>query len=163
MKGGHLAIADIARTIENIDDDQRQRELDLHFVILSGLRYTQHEFLEFLGSVNMIPITYELAKQSSTFRAMVKDVKQEARGEGRAEGRTEAFSELLKKLTAQRFPELAIEAELDQIRDADALEQLCLQVNKIKSSKVLLQQISLLLETSNQPKVKVKKNGTSKK
>jgi predicted transposase YdaD len=161
MKGGHLAIADIARAIENIDDDQRQRELDLHFVILSGLRYTQHEFLEFLGSANMIPITYELAKQSSTFRAMVKDVKQEARGEGRAEGRTEAFAELLKKLAAQRFPDLAIGSQLDQIRDAEALEQLCLQVGTIKNSKLFLQQISQLVETSKQPKVK--KNGTSKK
>ena len=167
MKGGHLAIADIARTIENIDDDQRQRELDLHFVILSGLRYTQHEFLEFLGSVNMIPITYELAKQSSTFRAMVKDVKQEARGEGRAEGlaegRTVAFAELFRKLVAQRFPDLKIGAELDRIPTAEALEQLCLQVNTIKNSKVLLQQITQLIETSNQPKVKVKKNGSSKK
>ena len=65
------------------------KALALHFVILSGLRYTQHEFLEFLGSANMIPITYELAKQSSTFRAMVKDVKQEARGQGRSEGLAE--------------------------------------------------------------------------
>lgn len=169
MKGGHLAIADIARAIENIADDQRQRELDLHFVILSGLRYTQHEFLEFLGSANMIPITYELAKQSSTFRAMVKDVKQEARGqgrseglaEGRAEGRAEAFAELLRKLTAQRFPDLTIGAELDRIRNAETLEQLCLQVSTIKSSKALLQQISQLAETSKQPKAK--KNGTSKK
>ena len=165
MKGGHLAIVDIARAIENIDDDQRQRELDLHFVILSGLRYTQHEFLEFLGSANMIPITYELAKQSSTFRAMVKDVKQEARGQGRseglAEGRAEGFAELLRKLIAQRFPDLSIGAELDRIRNAEALEQLCLQVSTIKSSKALLQQISQLVETSKQPKAK--KNGASKK
>ncbi len=173
MKDGHLAIADIARAIENIDDDQRQRELDLHFVILSGLRYTQHEFLEFLGSANMIPITYELAKQSSTFRAMVKDVKQEARGqgrseglakglaEGRAEGRAAAFAELLRKLAAQRFPNLSIGSELDHIKNAEALEQLCLQVSTIKSSKALLQQISQLVETSKQPKAK--KNGTNKK
>lgn len=117
----------------------------------------------------MIPITYELAKQSSTFRAMVKDVKQEARGqgrseglaEGRAEGRAEAFAELLRKLTAQRFPDLTIGAELDRIRNAETLEQLCLQVSTIKSSKALLQQISQLAETSKQPKAK--KNGTSKK
>ncbi len=177
MKDGHLAIADIARAIENIDDDQRQRELDLHFIILSGLRYTQHEFLEFLGSANMIPITYELAKQSSTFRAMVKDVKQEARGqgrseglakglakglaEGRAEGRAKGFAELLRKLIAQRFPDLSIGAELDRIRNAETLEQLCLQVSTIKSSKTLLQQISQLAETSKQSKAK--KNGASKK
>ena len=141
------------------------KALALHFVILSGLRYTQHEFLEFLGSANMIPITYELAKQSSTFSAMVKDVKQEARGQGRseglAEGRAEAFAELLRKLAVQRFPDLTIGAELDRIRNAEALEQLCLQVSTIKSSKALLQQISQLVETSKQPKAK--KNGTSKK
>lgn len=163
MKGGHLAIADIARAIENIDDDQRQRELDLHFVILSGLRYTQHEFLEFLGSANMIPITYELAKQSSTFRAMVKDVKQEARVEGRVEGRAEAFAELFKKLVAQRFPNLKIGAEFDRIHSAEALEQLCLQVNTTKNSKLLLQQISQLVESTEQPKPKEKKNAANKK
>ena len=121
----------------------------------------------------MIPITYELAKQSSTFRAMVKEVKQEARGEGRAEGRaqgraegqtegrTEAFAELLKKLTAQRFPELTIGAELDRIRDADALEQLCLQVGTVKNSKLLLEHISELVATNKQPRAK--KNGANKK
>ena len=139
------------------------KALALHFVIFSGLRYTQHEFLEFLGSANMIPITYELAKQSSTFRAMVKDVKQEARGQGRAEGRAEAFAEMLRKLAAQRFPDLSISAELDRVRNAEALEQLCLQISTIKNSKALLEQISSLIESSNKPQPKAKKNGTSKK
>ena len=123
----------------------------------------------------MIPITYELAKQSSTFRAMVKDVKQEARGQGRseglakglakglAEGRAVAFAELLTKLAAQRFPNLSIGAELEQIRNAEALEQLCLEFNSIKSVRVLLQKISQLAETIDQSKLKAKKNGANKK
>ncbi|MGH9835559.1 MAG: hypothetical protein ACRD9Y_21265, partial [Blastocatellia bacterium] len=71
MKDGREELELSAERLEEVKDETRQRELALHFVVLSGLRYNRSEIFELIGRSKMIP--YEALKESSIIQWAIEE------------------------------------------------------------------------------------------
>ena len=179
MDGKFQATEQGAKLLAQIPDEDNQRELSLHFLVLGGLRYNPEEILDLIGRSSMIPL--EQLKESSFYQYIVKEGLKEGRekglklglkrGEkkGRQEGRQEGLQqglqqarerivELFQRLVSQKFPSIKLGAELDNIHDLDALQQLCLEVTTTRSAKTLLKKINQAAANEGRAE-----NGTDKK
>lgn len=173
MKGGVAEVAATATRIEQIADPKKKEELGVYFSLLSGLRYTPVELLEIFGRANMI--TYEHIKDSSMLRYWAKEARkegrlkgrEEGRKEGRKEGREEGAAEVAAKLLTiavqQRFPSLEASAQIEQIRDAETLQSLFVELIGTKSARAFSQRLNEVAAQQKTPSRKAKKNGTGKK
>ncbi len=174
MKGGMAEVETGASLIAEINDEKKQSEIGLYFIVLGGLRYNRLELLELLGSTNML--TYEHVKDSSTLRYFTRQARKEARlkgiaeglakgrAEGRAEERAKTLAELLNLAAQQRFPAVQLGDSLNLILDADDMQTLILELPRFKTANAFMRRMAELLDArqSSTPK-RAKKNGTSKK
>lgn len=139
MKGGWAQVEQGAQRVQAVADEARRRELALHFVVLSGLRYDPTDVLELLGRSTMIP--FELLRESSVVQWMVEEVLKEERekehAEGEQQGRRKELLRLLARGIAKRFPGLELSAEAEQARDLDALEDLLLNLGEVPDAATL--------------------------
>jgi len=141
-RGGRKELAECIRQLNAIADEQRRRDLSLHFLLLGGLRYNPEELLDLLGRYSMIPL--EQLKESSFYRWIV----QEGLKEGREEGEIKGAATALRMLIAKRFPNLQVDEAIDRIRDASLLQQLCVEVIEIQDEATLQRRLTELAQPS---------------
>jgi hypothetical protein len=122
MRGGAMELEDGAGRLAMVADQQRHQELGLHFVMLGGLRYIVDDLLDLVGRRGMIPL--EQLKESSFYKYIIEEGRQEGLQQGQIEGLAEALRLLVKK----KFPGLDVSAEIARISDVSALQNLCLDV-----------------------------------
>ncbi len=180
MKGRMTEVETGASLIAEINDEKKQSEIGLYFIVLGGLRYNRLELLELLGSTNML--TYEHVKDSSTLRYFTRQARKEARlkgqaeglakglAKGREEGREEGLAagaalaaNMLTIAVQQRFPRLELGDQIKQIHDPETLQALFIELHTSKSAKAFLQRLAELAATQSTTPKRAKKNGTSKK
>jgi predicted transposase YdaD len=108
MAGGRDALA-------ALPDAARRGELELHFLVLGGLRYDVATLIALLERSSMIPL--EQLRESSIYQLILQEGKAEGRQEGRQEGREEGLERgleqglereraLVARLLRRKFSEL---------------------------------------------------------
>lgn len=147
MKGNWAQVEEGARRLQTVPDEARRRELALHFVVLSGLRYDRTDVLELLGRKNMIP--WETLKESSIIQWVMEESHKEGleRGheegikegikEGEQQGRRKELLRLLERGIAHRFPGFETAVEAERISDLEALEDLLLNLGEVPDAATL--------------------------
>jgi predicted transposase YdaD len=134
MKGGRDELIEGAQALGQIGNEARKRELALHFLMLSGLRYTQAEILDVIGRYSMVPL-HQL-KDSSFYQFILN--------EGREEGR-EAVVKMLLYMIGKRFPGLDVKAEVEFIEDLEALTQLGFDLDQLADADALRKRLNELV------------------
>ena len=144
--------------MSEVADKQKQQELTLHFLLLGGLRYNQEDLLELIGRTRMIPL--EELKESSFYKFIVEEGMKEGREKGLQErlqeglqqglqqGKVETAAEMLLMLVAKRFPGLDVATEIERIRDAAVLQQLCLEVIDMPDAAALEKRLAEIIKQS---------------
>lgn len=135
MKGGQEELEMIARALGQVTDEPLRQRLSLHFVMVGSLRYNRDDLLDLLGRTTMVPL--HILKETPFYQSI--------REEGREEGKREKTIEMFLKLATNRFPGLKVGDELKQIRDLAALEQLCLELDRIPDEAALRIRLSALI------------------
>jgi hypothetical protein len=107
MRGDRAALDTAAARIVALPDATR-RELELHFLVLGGLRYDAATLIAALGRPSMIPL--EQLRESSIYQLILQEGKAEGRQEGRQEGREEGLEqgleherEMIARLVRRKF------------------------------------------------------------
>ena len=148
MQGGEEELEQGARALGEIKDEIRRREVALHFVMVGSLRYRRDDLLDLMRRTNMtVPI--ELLRQSEMYQSILREGLEEGRQEGRQEGVAigrEALINLLRRMAARRFPDLTLGPEAEQIRDLEALEQICYELDQIPDALALRQRLAALAD-----------------
>ncbi len=119
--------------------------MSLHFVMLGGLRYNQHDLLEMIGGTSMMPI--ERLRESSFYQFILE----EGREEGREEERRAALTreaDLFRLLADKRFPGIQLGAEVEAVGDPDKLHRLCHEVDEIPDPETLRRKLAELAAES---------------
>lgn len=135
MKGGQEKLEMIARALGQVADEPLRQRLSLHFVMVGSLRYNRDNLLDLLGRTTMVPL--HILKETPFYQSI--------REEGREEGKREKTIEMFLKLATNRVPGLKVGDELKQIRDLAALEQLCLDLDRIPDEAALRIRLSALI------------------
>jgi predicted transposase YdaD len=159
MRGGEEELRRSAEALQAVADEVRRRELALHFVMVGSLRYPREDLFDILEEVKMLPIPHDLIRRSEMYQYILDEGRaeglqrgrEEGREEGRQEGRQEAEQEarqvmldLLRRFAARRFPGLTLGAEVEQIRDLEAIEQVCLEMDEFADADALRRRLSEL-------------------
>ncbi len=155
MQGGKAEIEEGAAMLRRVEDDQRRRDLSLHFILLGGLRYNRDDILELVVRRGMIPL--EQLKDSSMYEYIVEEGLregrrkglQEGREEGREEGKFEGIAEALLIVLGKRFPDMDASKEIRAIRDVAALEKLLAEAMDISDAAVFQKRI---IEVTKKPR-----------
>lgn len=138
MKGGQDTLAEGARALGQIADEDRKRELAAHFVIMGGLRYTHDEMFNVIWRHTMIPI--QQLKDSSVYQL----AKSEGKEEGLEKGR-ETLMAILLDVIGKRFPGLDVKAELEFVEDLDTLKQLYFDLDRLTDADALRRRLNELV------------------
>ena len=154
MRGGQDELEAGAARLGGIADEQKQRELSLHFLVVGGLRYNREDLLDLIGRKGMIPL--DQFKESSFYQLIVEEGLKEGRDqglkeglkEGLREGRAQGVAEILGKLIAKRFPNLNVAAEIESINDVDVLQDLCVEVPDIHGAEALRARIAEAIKST---------------
>lgn len=136
---GEQELAHSAKALACIDNEVKQREMSLHFLLLGGLRYNRADLLELMGRGNMIPL--EQLKESGFYQMILQ--------EGREEGELQGIREMLCLLATHRFPGISLEADLARIHNADDLKQLGLELEPLPNTEALRQRLAQLITSGN--------------
>ncbi len=143
MKGGAEELGQGLQALGQVEDEVRRRELALHFVMLGGLRYKRIDLLEMLGRMNMV-LPMEVLKESEMYKLIIEEGLEQGLEQGREEGRRASLIDLLQRMAGRKFPGLALDAEIESLRDLGALEQLCLDFEQFADAAALRQQIAAI-------------------
>jgi predicted transposase YdaD len=73
----------------------------------------------------------------------------EGRNEGLKEGRAQGVAETLNKLVAKRFPNLNVTAEIEDIHDVSALQDLCLAVADLPDPEALRARLAQVIKSTS--------------
>jgi predicted transposase YdaD len=138
MDGGREEMKTAAEALQSMPDERQRREMNLHFVMLAGLRYNHDDVEEMLGGpTSMMPI--ERLRESSFYQLILE--------EGREEERLRLLkvtSDNLRQLIAKRFPGVQLGEELEAIGDPDILQRLFIELDDIHDPDTLRRRISEL-------------------
>lgn len=140
MAGGRAELEPSAQALGQVPDEKRRRELSLHFLMLGSLRYNRADIFNILGRLSMIP-RHELREYSWFYQ----DILQEGREEGREEVRG-VIVEMLDDLLAKRFPTRDFTAEIERVRDVQALKQLYFDLEQIHTAEELQARLTKLAQ-----------------
>jgi predicted transposase YdaD len=148
MDGEWEEVKTAARALTQIDDEPLRQRLSFHFVMLGGLRYNHIDMLNLFGGGTMIPM--EIYKESSFYKAIQQEARDEGLEEGREEGREEGerlmLIELFTDFAAKRFPGFEPEVDLDRVKNLSALKQICLDLDEVPDVATLQRQLSKLVD-----------------
>ncbi|HWQ34788.1 MAG TPA: hypothetical protein VNQ79_18205 [Blastocatellia bacterium] len=156
MRGGLAELEKGAQALRQVESETRRRELALHFVMLGGLRYNREQIFDVLERMTMIPL--EQLKESSVYQFFAEEERkkgiaqgleqglEEGLEQGRLEGMIAAAADLLRRLAARRFPGFEFGPELEQIRNPETLEQLCLELDELPDAEALRQRLTELVK-----------------
>ncbi|MFQ3583025.1 MAG: DUF4351 domain-containing protein [Chloracidobacterium sp.] len=103
MRGERSVLAKAAERLQSVTDEGQQQELQLHFLVLGGLRYDIEELIGVLGGTAMIRL--EQLRESSVYQMILQ--------EGRAEGLVQGFERGLEQ-GLERGLEQGLERGLEQ-------------------------------------------------
>ncbi len=138
MEGEWPEFEAAAAKLLNIPEEWTRRETALHMAMLAGLRYNRVEVFELIERKSMIPL--QQLRDSSVYQYIFT----EGREEGREEGRRNTALHFFRRLAAKRFPGLALGAELEAIRDPEALERLACELDELADENALRQRLAAL-------------------
>jgi predicted transposase YdaD len=148
MRGGEEELRRSAEALQAVTDEVRRRELALHFVMVGSLRYAREDLFDILEEVKMLPIPHDLIRRSEMYQYILEEGRQEGRQEAEQEAR-QVMLDLLRRFAERRFPGLTLDAEVEQIRDLEAIEQVCLEMDEFADADALRRRLSEL--TAGQP------------
>lgn len=102
----------------------------------------------------------ELIKDTPYYRYMIDEAREEALREGKQEGSLQVARKLLLRLAEKRFPGADIKTEVARIRSLSALEQLCLDIDDLKTEKTLRERLGKItpVKRVSKPKRKTRKS-----
>jgi predicted transposase YdaD len=175
MAGSDRALEQSVQRLREVRDEQRRRDLSLHFLMLGGLRYNREDLLEMIVERGMIPI--QKFKDSSFYQMILDEGKEEGRkkgiaegrkkgivegkaegrAEGRVEGKEEGIAETLLLLLKERFPKLNVRRQVKSIKDAEALKQLFIDVMKLRTEDAVTKRIQSAMQQSTSTMKKASK------
>ncbi len=138
MAGSEKALEQSVKHLRAVKDEQRRRDLSLHFLMLGGLRYNQEDLLEMIVERGMIPI--QKFRDSSFYQMIL--------AEGKEEGKEEGIAETLLLLIKERFPKLNVRRQVKSIKNAEVLKQLFVDVMKLPDEKALQERLRAALKKS---------------
>jgi predicted transposase YdaD len=159
MKASWRDVEETVHRLRDISDEQRRRDLGLHFLMLGGLHYNRKRLLELVMEENMIPL--EQLKDSSFYQYIleegekiglsrgIEEGKREGKREGIREGRKEAAAESLRLLVEKRFPKLDVKKEIAQIRDVALLQQLCVELLDMPDARAFRRRLNAILKAKS--------------
>lgn len=138
MKGARDDAIQSLRTLGQVADELRRRELALHFLFLGSLRYSAEEILDLIERYGMVPL--EKLKESPGYQFVLAQGIEEGLEKGIEKGiekGRQAMEEVLLGLIEKKFPGLELKAEIDSVHDIEALKQLCFNVDQIANAEEL--------------------------
>lgn len=155
MKGGLKELRMSASRVARSVDRQQRDILALNLLTLGSLRYNRDTIEEVFRRDTMM---LELIKDTPYYRYMIDEARKEARREGKQEGSLRVARKLLLGLAEKRFPGVDIKTEVARIRSLSALEQLCLDIDDLKTEKALRERLGKIIPTKRAPKRKTRKS-----
>jgi len=159
MKGGLKELEASARRVARLADRQQRDILALNLLTLGSLRYNRDTIEDVFRRDNMI---LELIKDTPYYRYMVDEERKKALREGRKTGKQEGSLQvarkLLLRLAEKRFPKADIKTEVARIRSLSALEQLCVDIDDIKTERALRQRLGKITPAKRALKRKARKS-----
>lgn len=135
MAGGKAELEQGAQALLALPDEPQRMRLALHFVMLSGLRYTLAEIYEVLRRIEAM-ISLESLEESSFYQMIL--------GKGEDRGRHSECAKLLRQFAAQRFPGCQLGPEVERVRDLAALEQLLFDLPQLPDVAALRARLTAL-------------------
>lgn len=145
MLGGAVELERCAREVARIADEAQQREVALHFVMVGSLRYNRENLLNLLGRMTMIP--QHVLRETPYFQFIIEEGREEGRKEVREEAREKAREvvvEMLLHTIGLRFPALDVSAEIERVRNLEALKQVFFDLDQIADEAALRQHLAAL-------------------
>ncbi len=131
MDGGREEMKTAAEALQSMPDERRRIEMNLHFVMLAGLRYNREDIGEMTGgSTSMMPI--ERLRESSFYQLILEEGREEERKVALARG-----ADIFRLLADKRFPGIQLGAEVEAVGDPDKLHRLCHELDEIPDPEAL--------------------------
>jgi predicted transposase YdaD len=158
MRGGESEVEEAAARLRGVVNEQRQRDLSLHFIVLGGLRYNREEIVEMVVRRGMIPL--EQLKASSMYEYFMeearKDIIKEGRKKGlqqgiqkgRREGKAEGIAEAILLFISERFPQIDASQQIKRIKDPARLRKLYAEIIKMSDAAELKKLLSRIPKSS---------------
>jgi predicted transposase YdaD len=178
MRGGEAEVEEAAARLRGVVNEQRQRDLSLHFIVLGGLRYNREEIVEMVVRRGMIPL--EQLKASSMYEYFMeegleegrkqgleqglqqgleqgiqkgrkegrKKGLQEGRKEGRKEGEAKGIAEAILLFISERFPQVDVSEQIKRIKDPARLRKLYTEIIKMSDAAELKKLLSRIPKSS---------------
>lgn len=137
MKGAREDAIQSLRTMGQVADEVRRRELAVHFLFLGSLRYSAEEILDMIERYGMVPL--DKLKESPGYQFVLSQGMEEGMEKGR-----QAMEEVLLDLIKKKFPGLELKAEIDCVHDIEALKQLCFNLDQITDAEELRAKVNEL-------------------
>jgi predicted transposase YdaD len=162
MRGGESEVEEAAARLRGVVNEQRQRDLSLHFIVLGGLRYNREEIVEMVVRRGMIPL--EQLKASSMYEYFMeearKDIIKEGRKKGlqqgiqkgRREGKFDGVREALLLVIEKRFPEIDVSKQIKSIRTIATLEKLLTEAVEFSDAAAFQKRLLEITEKSRPSK-----------
>jgi predicted transposase YdaD len=147
MRGGEAEVEEAAARLRGVANEQRQRDLSLHFIVLGGLRYNREDILELVVRRGMIPL--EQLKASSMYQYFMeeginegmKKGLQKGLQKGRKEGKAEGIAEAILLFVGERFPQVDASEQVKRIKDPARLRKLYAEIIKMSDAAELKQRL----------------------
>ncbi len=135
------------RRLREIKDEQKRRDLGLHFLTLGGLRYNREDLLDLIVERGMIP--FKEFRRSSFYQMILDEGREEGRTEGETKGEIKGAAKTLLLLIKSRFPKLRVNQQIKRIQDAKTLENLSVELLKMKDGETLKRRLAEILKSGN--------------